>query len=259
MSKPKVVFFDLETLPDPREVYKRLPSIGAWPGRTFKGQLHTVMSFGFKIQGEKKAHCVNGWELNDDWRTNDTQLLSFAYDILYDADEWVTHNGKKFDHKVLTTKGSKCGIPPLPKIHHVDTMAIAKKHFSFYSNSLAEIAKYFGVSKKIHWNDKWETWERFAFKEDTEQDRILMDKYCKQDVNTMSEIYEYMRPYFGNQSVNRNLFLDSKKPVCHECGSKKFYRNGHRNIGNLTYKRLQCQDCGTWGKLSMNEKNVSPL
>lgn len=259
MSKPLVIFWDLETLPDPREIYQRVPSLGAWPGRTFKGQLHTVMSFGFKIQGDKKAHCVNGWELNDDWRTNDAPLLSFAWSILCEGDQWVTHNGKKFDHKVLNTKMSKWEIPPLPKIHHVDTLKIAKQHMSFYSNSLAEIANYYGVAKKMHWSDKWKTWERFAFKEDTKQDRIRMDKYCKQDVITSSQVFGRMRAYNGNQSVNQNIFSNSKKPICHECGSKKFYRNGHRLIGNLKYKRLQCQDCGTWGKLSMNEKKVTPL
>ena len=65
-----------------------------------------------------------------------------AYDILKDADEIVTHNGKSFNVKVLNTRLAYYGMPPLPKMHHVDTKHAAKG-LSLYSNSLANVAKFF--------------------------------------------------------------------------------------------------------------------
>lgn len=259
MSKPLVIFWDLETLPSPKEVYKQLPSIGSWPGRTFKGELHTIMSFGYKIQGEDKIRCINGWEFGEGWREDDAPLVHYIYETLLYCDEFVTHNGKKFDLKVLNTKLSKYGFAPLPKIHHVDTRQIAKNHLSFYSNSLDAVAKFYGCENKIHWIDKWQTWCRMAFAEETPADRKQMDTYCKQDVNVLEQVYNHMKPFFGTQAVNRNVITDNKKFVCPTCGDKKVTKFGYRVAGGLRYQRLQCQGCGSWHKLSVNGQKMTPL
>lgn len=241
-KEPKIVFFDFETLPDPESVYDRLPSIGQWPGRTFKAELHTILSFGYKIYGDKEASCINSWDLSDDPR-DDSGLVQVAYAMLHDADEIVTHNGKSFDVKVLNTRLMYYGMPPLdPKIKHVDTK-IALKKISLYSNSLAQAAKFFGIDDKMHWGDKWGTWKRFAFGRDTAEDRKIMDEYCKQDVEVLEQLYLKIRPFHGTNSVNKNQFKAGEG--CPTCGSDNFSKNGTRRNTKTIYQRYLCGDCGS--------------
>jgi hypothetical protein len=242
MKQPKIVIWDLETLPDPEKVYDRLPGIGAWPGRTFKAELHTILSFGYKLYGDKEASCMNSWDLSDN-PSDDAALVQFAYDMLHDADEIVTHNGKSFDVKVLNTRLMHYGMPPLdPKIKHVDTKIVLKK-ISLYSNSLAQAAKFFGIDDKMHWGDKWQTWKRFAFNRDTQEDRDIMDKYCKQDVEVLEQLYIKTRAFHGTGSVNKNHWKEGEG--CPTCGSENFSKNGTRRNTKTVYQRYLCGDCGT--------------
>ena len=167
---PKIVFFDLETLPIPRAIYSRIPSLGAWPGRTFKADIQSIMCFGYKLEGDKKASSLNLWDYKGAWkksRHNDEPLVKEIWKILHDADEIVTHNGKRFDLKVLNTRLMLYGLPPLPKIHHVDTLQVLKGSLTLYSNSLDAAAKLFGCESKIHWSDKWNIWTKIAFGEES--------------------------------------------------------------------------------------------
>lgn len=245
---PKIVFFDLETLPDPREIYDRIPSIGAWPGRTFKADLQSIMCFGYKIKGQKKAKSINAWDFKESWerdRHDDSALIQAAYDILHDADEIVTHNGKKFDVKVLNTRLAYYGLPPIAKTPHVDTRQVAKRHLTLYSNSLDAVAKFFGCSKKMHWSNKWNTWTKIAFREESKKDLKLMDKYCKQDVEVLEDVYEHLRPFHGNQGTNKNHFVDGDVVVCHSCGSDNLIGHGYRQTTTQLYPRFRCKDCGS--------------
>jgi len=244
MKKPKVVYWDLETLPDPRENYKVLPSIGAWPGRTFKAQLQTIMCFGYMVEGMDAPESINSWELSDD-AADDAALVHLAWEMLNDADEIVTHNGKSFDVKVLNTRLAYYGFPPVDdKIKHVDTKQVAKSKLSLYSNSLDNVAKFFGVAEKMHWPDKWGTWERIAFKEATKEDFEIMDRYCKQDVKVLRDIYMKLRPYMGNKAANREHWADADI-VCRTCGSTNVHRNGTRRSLKKKYQRYMCGDCGS--------------
>lgn len=250
MSKAKIVIWDLETLPDPRKIYDRIPSIGAWPGRTFKAELQSILTFGYKLYGEKKAHTINAWDFPKSWkkdRNDDSAVVAAAYEILKDADEIVTHNGKMFDVKVLNTRLASYGMPPIYPTHHVDTKISAKK-LSLYSNSLANVAKFFGVEDKMHFNDKWSLWSRIAFGESTKKDLKLMSDYCKQDVDTLEAVYEKLMPYHGNNAVNKNFFADR---VCPTCGSHKLYKHGVRRTRTKEYNRLLCADCGSVSKESV--------
>ena len=253
-NEPKIVFWDLETLPDPRAAYERLPSIGAWPGRTFKAELHTIICFAYKIAGDSEAKSINSWDLGD--TNDDSALVQMAYDILHDADEIVTHNGKQFDVKVLNTRLAHYGMPPIPKIPHVDTKVVAKSKLSLYSNSLADVAKFFRCDDKMHWSGKWSTWTRFAFGEDTREDRTQMDKYAKQDVEVLEQIYLKLRPFHGNVGVNKNHWVNEDELVCPTCGSTELTKNGVRRNQTQVYQRFLCGSCGSTCRT--NTKGLNP-
>lgn len=247
MKEPKIVIWDLETLPDPRKIYDVIPSIGAWPGRTFKAELQTIICFGYKIVGQGRAQCINAWDFKEAWEKNpndDSAVVAAAYEILHDADEIVTHNGKSFDIKVLNTRLLSYGMPPIAKdIKHVDTKISAKK-ISLYSNSLANVASFLGVEDKMQIKNKWSMWKRMAFKEETAEDRKVMDLYCKQDVDTLYAVYEKLMPFHGNNLVNRNQFTDGR-PVCPSCGSPSVIKHGTKRTKTKEYQRYLCTKCGS--------------
>ena len=260
-TEPKIVFWDLETLPDPRKIYDRIPSIGAWPGRTFKAQLQSILCFGYKIAGEDKAHSINAWDFDgfNENRHDDSAVVHAAYEVLHDADEIVTHNGKRFDVKVLNTRLLKYGLPPLPKINHVDTKQVAKRSLSLYSNSLAEVAKFLNVSEKMHWNDKWSTWTNIAFGTNKADDLRLMDEYCKQDVDTLEQVYLKLRAFHGNDSVNKNHWISPDNLACPTCGSTELMKNGVRRSKTQVYQRYICGSCGTSSRTDKNDANPRGL
>jgi DNA polymerase elongation subunit (family B) len=132
MKKPRILYFDIETLPDPKEVYRRLPSIGQWPGRTLKGELGAIISFGYMFEGDKKPRAINAWDFPN-WETNrwdDSEVCKAIYALFEEADEIVSHNGKRFDSKFIQTRFMKHRISAPPKVKHVDTIQVLKANRS---------------------------------------------------------------------------------------------------------------------------------
>lgn len=259
MNNLKVVFWDLETLPDPERFYENIPSYGMWNGRGFNGEIQSIMSFGFKILGDDKPSCVNVWDFPN-WLDNpndDSALVAYIYEMLSDADEIVTHNGRKFDLPVLNTRLMYWGYPPLPKIHHVDTKVVAKR-ISLYSNSLGNVAKFFELDDKMTFSNKWSMWYRIAFKKPTKKDLKNMDEYCKMDVEVLSQLYEKFRPLHGNMAVNKNI-LHEDQSTCPSCGSDDLLSNGYRFQGSSKYQRLQCGACGSWSRKNIKNEKVRKL
>lgn len=242
---PKRLFFDLETLPEAKEIYRRIPSIGLWNGRTWKADIQSVICFGYKWEHESRPKIINAWDFGN-WKKNradDSKLLKEASKIILQADEVVTHNGKRFDWKVLQTRLAMHGLPSMPKIPHVDTLTVAKNRLSLYSNSLAEVAKFYKVSNKMHIQDKWDLWVRLAYKEESKKDLKLMADYCKMDVEVLEQIYNKLRPHLTG-AVNYNLY-SANRGVCPSCGSYNLHKNGTRATRSKLVQRLRCADCGT--------------
>lgn len=244
-KKPKVLFFDLETLPNPIAMYERLPSLGAWEGRTFKTELHTIINFGYKWEHEARPKIINGWDFKTQWkkdRFNDKFLLEAASKLILEADQVVTHNGKQFDWKAMQTRLAFHGLPALPKINHVDTKVVAKQKLSLYSNSLADVAKFFKLDDKMTFNNKWGLWVRIAYGKESKKDLKLMSDYCKMDVEVLHQVYNKLRPHH-NGSVSAQLFEEGT--VCPSCGGAHLIGNGQRMTTKGPVQRLRCSDCGT--------------
>lgn len=246
MKKPKIVIWDLETMPNPEEVIKRLPGMGAWPGRTLKSDLNSIICFGYKIHGKKRTYSINGWDFKKDWkkdRHNDYNVVKAAYEVLKDADGIVTHNGGKFDIKVLNTRLAYHGFPRLPKIPHSDTKVLASRNLFLFSNSLANVAKFLKVTDKMQIHNKWQLWVDLSMGKDTAKTRKIMDKYCKQDVDTLEEVYDKLKQY-SNHVPNHNLFSNTKTS-CPSCGSDHVHKHGFKVTKTGKKQRYQCQECGT--------------
>lgn len=254
MSEPKIIFWDLETLPDPNMVLKNLQSIGNWPGRTMKAEMNSIISFGYKFLGADEAEVVNAWDFPnwDEDVNDDSALVGFIYEMLKQADGICTHNGKSFDVKVLNTRLAKHGYPPLHKIPHADTKIVAKRGLSLYSNSLNNVAKFFGCENKLK-HDGWDMWMAMYKRDRRSMD--LMSRYCAQDVEVLEQVFLKLRPYMKNSELpNYNIFTTHGVPVCPNCGSDKVHRNGTRMLKGGPEQRYLCTQCGTGHYIKVGKK-----
>lgn len=253
-NSPRIVLFDLETIPILKEVMKIYPGIGAYPGLTFKASITSIICFGFKVFGEKKVSCVNAWDFEKRWKKNvndDYEVVKKAYDILKDADAVVTHNGKRFDWKFLQTRLLFHRLPLLPKINHIDTCAVSRGNLMAYNNKLNTLGKFLIGEEKLE-NGGWDLWVKVL--ERDKKSTKLMSDYCKQDVLLLEKVFKRLIPLVKNMP-NQNLYLvGGSKRVCPSCGSTRLISSGIRATTTRTYRRYSCKDCGSWSRTDMKDE-----
>lgn len=258
MNEPKIVFFDLEIIPDLRAARKVWTQLGNFPGLTLRASITSICCFGYSIYGQKKVECISAWDFPE-WEldiNNDKRICEKAYEILKDADAVCTHNGKRFDWKHLQTRLLKHKIGVLPKIAHIDTKSISSSNLFFFSNKLDLIAEFLELSRKLD-HEGWELWDKVC--ERDLKSCLKMAKYCKQDVQVLKEIFKEIRPFSSN-IPNHNLHLvGAKKSVCPSCGSTRLKSEGIRSTKTRTYRRYNCTDCGTWSHTDLRDQNPRTL
>lgn len=253
-QEPKIILFDLETIPNLKEILKVWPGVGAYPGLTLKATITTIICAGYKIFGESKTHCINAWDFPK-WEkdiNNDKEVVKKIADIIKDADAVVTHNGKRFDWKFLQTRLMYHGLEPLPKIPHIDTKELSKRHLFAFNNRLNTIGKLLAKDKKLS-HEGWNLWVKVCNKNKTAMKN--MEKYCKQDVNLLEKVFKKLRPLISN-IPNYNLFVTDyagDKKVCPHCGGTRLKSKGWQHTKTNSYRRLYCLGCGAYSKDNKKE------
>lgn len=252
---PKIVFWDLETIPDWLEIRKVYPRLSDYPGLTLKASITSIICFGYKILGHDKAHCVNAWDFPERWAANindDYEVVKAAYEVLKDADAVVTHNGKRFDWKYLQTRLVKHGFPPLAKVDHIDTCMVAKQHLLLFNNRLTTVGKFLVDEDKLE-NGGWDLWVRVCERDPEAQK--LMSEYCIQDVALLEKVFRVMRPFMSN-IPNHNLFTAEYTTghVCPSCGSTRINKYGTRITKTKVYQRYRCVDCHSVSRTDIEDR-----
>lgn len=247
MSKvPKVVVFDIEILRDINKVDDIWFSVGNYPGLTLKASINSIINFGYKILDDKEAHVISAWDFPDAWQENvndDSGLCLLIYDILHDADAVITHNGKNFDWKFIQTRLMVNGLPPLPKIPHIDTKVLAKSNLFMFNNKLDTISKFLTSERKMESGGQ-NLWT--LVRKRNKDACAKMAKYCKQDVETTEAVFNKLKP-FATNLPNRNLF-DQDGHSCPSCGSKDVQKYGKTYTKTAEYQRYKCNSCHSISK-----------
>ncbi len=245
MKKPNIILFDLETLPDLKQVMSVFPGLSAYPGLTFKSSINSIICFGYKQLGDKNSKCINAWDFKQSWSKNvndDKQLCIAAREILLKADGVITHNGRKFDLPTLNSRLMFHGISPLPKVNHIDTCSVARAKLNIFSNRLNSVAKFLGCEQKLE-NGGWSLWEKVQDRDKAAQK--LMTKYCKQDVEVLEQVFNKLRP-LADSIPNYNLFTgNSTDQVCPSCGGNHLEKHGFLVTKQGRKQRWLCKDCGS--------------
>lgn len=239
LDKPRIILWDLETLPNLNEVLKIYPSLSDYPGLTLKATTCSIICAGWKLLDDKKTHCINAWDFPE-WKNdvnNDYEVVKRISDILNDADAVVTHNGKRFDWKFLQTRLLLHNLPPLKQINHIDTCSLAKSNLLSFNNRLNTLARHFTDKEKME-HEGWNLWVKVHGRD--EKAMKVMEKYCKQDVIVLEDIFKILRP-FAKMIPNHNLF--HADDGCPYCGSLKITKSGTRPTKTTIMQRYFCHDC----------------
>lgn len=258
MNEPRIVLFDLETLPNLKQALKVWPRLSQYPGKTMRASITSIACAGWKVLDEKKTHCINAWDFSR-WSKNvndDYSVCKELRKVLESADAIVTHNGKRFDWKFIQTRLLLNGLKPLPKIPQIDTCAIARANLLMFDNRLGTLGDHLVDDTKLA-HQGWELWE-LVHSRDPEAMK-LMTKYCIQDVVLLEKIMKPLRPFISNMP-NYNLWDLGKQIICPTCGStSQVKRNGTRATKTSVYQRYHCKACGSYFRTNAKDKQPRSL
>lgn len=227
-KKVKRLFLDIETS------LSIMASFSLWPKHIPHNNIiqdwHIICA-AWKWEGKKKIHSAKTYT------PNDKKVVEALRDVIEEADELVYHNGKKFDYKKINTRVLMHGLPPMSKPRETDTLQQARKHFSFISNRLDYIGQVLVKDKKL--SNPPNLWMNALQGDKKAIDQ--MDKYCKQDVNLLEEVFQAMKPHI---ECGFNAALLYEFPVCPTCESVECHKNGYAYTKVATYQKYRCRSCG---------------
>lgn len=172
---------------------------------------------------------------------DDSSIVAILYDLYEKADAIVMHNGKKFDHRMIQTRGIYHGYGVLPSVKIIDTLQMVKQHLRLPSNKLDSIGAYFNLGRKID-TGGIELWVQVQ-----EGDMKAMQEmvtYCVQDVELLEDAYLSLRG-LSVVGFNAALYYNDNVERCKCCGSDHLVDTG-RYLYTLLgkYKEVGCNDCG---------------
>lgn len=177
--EPKILFFDIETTPFVSYTW------GLWETDVVKVIDNSyILCVAYKWKGGRmKFIRTNG---------NDKKLCEELHELFSEADIIVAHNGDKFDIKKTNARLIYWGMTPPEQYKTIDTLKLAKKHFSFPRNKLDSLGEFFDLGRKVKHEgiDLWDlcmkgdavAWKR-------------MERYNRQDVVLLEKVYNKLLPW----------------------------------------------------------------
>jgi DNA polymerase elongation subunit (family B) len=238
MSSPKILIYDIETAPLVSYTW------GLWEQDVALNQIKQdwhLLSWSAKWLDESEIMYADQRSVKN--LEDDKELLQKIWNLLDQADVVVTQNGKKFDQKKLNARFIIHGMQPPSPYKHIDTLELAKKNFAFTSNKLEYLSdklctRYKKLTKRSQYSG-FELWK--ACLAGDQKAWETMEKYNKQDVLALEELYKKLIPWFN--PVNFNVYRESTENVC-SCGSTKIKKNGFVYTASGKFQGFKCLKCG---------------
>ena len=249
-NTPRVLLIDIETAPSVGLFWDRM-----WDTQIIKQTKYWhLLTFSAKWLGGKQiTKGLNDYKGYRPGSDNDKRMLQEIHGLLDEADIVIAQNGDKFDIRKINARLIYHGMLPPSPFKTIDTKKVASKYFAFNSNSQDWMLQYLGLGKKEEtggfqlWLD-CEAGKNAAWKR--------MKSYNAHDVLGLEKLYLKFRPWVR---THPNIGMYTDKIVCPNCGSGKLQSRGFAVTKTMKYKRLHCQDCGSWSRLTRPEERDKPL
>ncbi len=244
MKKPKILLWDLETLP------MLAATFSLWPDSIQHESIiadWSIICAAWKYLGQKTIYTS---AITDNPKTftkdvnNDFLVVKKLREVFEDVDILIGHNSKKFDTKKFNARLIFHGLPPLPSgIQQLDTLTEVKKVAAFSSNRLDYLGQHLcnngktpttkGLWIRILKGDK------AAVKE--------MVAYNKQDVKVLEDVYLKLLPYMKNHPHVGAIDGNDKNNSCPKCGSEELVDNKIRySAAGVKRTQKQCKTCHSY-------------
>jgi uncharacterized protein YprB with RNaseH-like and TPR domain len=213
----------------------------------FKADLGWVISISYKWLGEGKVQNMMITDFKAAFKKNphnDYHLLKEFKKVIDQADFLCAHYGSVFDKRFLNGRLKVHNLGRIAPRQLIDTCMIARAHFTFSSNRLANLAKVLGCkSRKMEKGEGWPNWW-YQFMGGNPPPSTIRDmkKYNNIDVLTLEEIAIKLREYWPswiNYSVGKEI------DCCPSCGGEHLVKNGTRMTGTGKKQTYLCKDCGS--------------
>jgi hypothetical protein len=243
MSKPKVLFFDIETSYVITEEYKW----GIWDERPIEQHIvqdWQVLTIAWKWLGETKIHVLGQDDFPDykPGKINDKSLLKAFWHILNEADVAVAHHGDPFDFKKLRARMVIQGLKPYSPLKQYDTKKAYKRVGAFTSNKLANLSKDTGGHAKGD-PGGFGTWKGCLA--GVPKAWAHMKRYNKLDIPPLEDLYLTIIPW-DPQAPALHILADKPK-ACPSClGGRIQSRGLTQPTKTGRRRRFVCMSCGKW-------------
>lgn len=228
MSKPKILFFDIETAPNLAYVWGKYEQDVI----AFKSEWH-LLSVAYKWQGESQVHCITM-----EGQKSDKKLAKKLRNLFNEADIVIAHNGDAFDIKKAKARFVFHGLKPPSKFATVDTYKVSKRYFNFNSNKLNDLGQYLKVGEKVK-HTGFDLW--LGCMRDDKASWGLLKKYNMQDVILLERVYNKLLPWMERHP---NVALLQDRDGCPKCGSTHVHKDGLYANSMSLQQRWKCQKCG---------------
>src|SRR5271166_754309 len=140
---PKILFIDIETSPLISYTW------GIWDQNIALNQIYkdwNIIAWAAKWQDSSEIMYMDQRKgINE---KNEKKLLQEMWKLMDEADIIVGQNSKKFDTKKLNSKFLLHKMQPPSSYKQIDTLQLAKKHFSMTSNKLEFLSDKLNIKYK---------------------------------------------------------------------------------------------------------------
>jgi len=231
----KILFFDLETAPNKAYIWSLWNEV---KNMDYVSSPWYVLCWSAKWLGEKEIMSAGVNNSSE----NDKSIIRKLRKLFDKADVVVAHNAKKFDVRRVNTRFIANGMTPPSSYRVVDTLLEARRSFSFTSNRLNDLGKFFGLGEKID-TGGFELWKQCMAGNKVAWNKMV--RYCKNDVVLLEKIYLKLRPYMKQHP---NLGIYENRELCPKCGSGEIQNRGYAYTNQCKYQQFVCKNCGAWAR-----------
>lgn len=242
-SKPRILFFDIETAPLKAYVWS--------PGKQYVGfkQLDKdhcqfrIICITYCFNDGKPAQFIDwGYEAQDT-----KEVIRQFDEIIKDCDFFIGKNSDKFDVKMINGARALNGLPGNPSWSKYtdDLEKQMRKYFRLPSQSLDYISAQLGYGGKVKM--ELQDWIDIVEKNKNGCKSLAkMIKYGKKDVEDTRALWDKLSEHFDSKWDQNNYIYNPDGIIrCKhsDCGSVNLRRNGHKYQGKSKYQEYKCLDC----------------
>ena len=239
----RILIYDIETAPTKAFVWR------AYKENVSQQQ---IINPGHMICWAAKWYGSDEEYFSSNWGGSQKKMVKELHKLMEEADVVVTYNGDKFDEPIVNWEFALQRLPPPAPHKSVDMYKVVKQNFKTFMGRMDYIAQELGLEGKLS-TGGFELWWKVCMEKDADA-RIEMEKYNRQDIHVLEELYVRLLPYIRNHPSHANY--GDNPTACTRCGSHNSQKRGTYKTNVSTFQRYQCKDCGGWFRDRLADKKV---